>query len=70
MDQYIHTELIPRQRELIKKATVVGRTKDGNGDVTGSYDPNTFLNTFTCDAEFSYSEIKEHSANAVTENMH
>ena len=46
-DQWIHAELNLPQGELLRKAKVIGRTKDGNGDVIGSYDPNPFLNALT-----------------------
>ena len=48
---------------------VVGRTKDDNGDATGSCDPNTFLNDLTYDVEFSDGEIKEHSDNTIAKNI-
>ena len=46
-DQWIHAELNLPQGELLRKAKVIGRTKDGNGDVAGSCEPNAFLNTLT-----------------------
>ena len=58
-DQRIHAELNLPQGELLRKAKVIGRTKDGNGDIAGSYDPNLFLNALTYDFEFSDCEIKE-----------
>ena len=69
-DQCIHAELNLPQGELLRKEKIIGRTKDGNGDVAGSYDPNLFLNTLTYDVEFSDGEIKEYSANMIVENMH
>ena len=55
---------------LLQKAKVIGRTKDDNGNVAGSYDPNPFLNALTYDVEFSDGEIKDYSANAIVENIH
>ena len=52
-----------------RKAKVIGQTKDGNGDVAGSYDHNPFLNTLTYDVEFSDGEIKECLARVIAENM-
>ena len=69
-DQWIHAELNLPQGEQLRKAKVVGRTTNGNRKVTGSYDPNPFLNTLTYDVEFPDGEIKEYSANIITENMH
>ena len=55
---------------MLRKAKIIGRTKDGNGDVAGSHDPNPFLNTLTYDVEFSDGDIKEYSANVIAENMY
>ena len=49
---------------------VAGRSKDINDDITGSYDPNPFLNTLTYHVEFPDGEIKECSANVIAENTH
>ena len=68
-DQQIHTEINLPQSEILRKAKVIGRTKDGNGDTTGSCSPNPFINTLNYDVEFSYGEIKAHSANAVAKIM-
>ena len=64
-DQWINAELNLPQGELLRKEKVIGRTKDGNGDLAGSCDPNPFLNALTYDGE-----IKEHSANVIAENMY
>ena len=58
------------QGELLRKAKVIGRTKDGNRDVICSYDHNHFLNTLTYDVEFSYVEIKEYSVNVIAKNVY
>ena len=65
MDQWIHAEMNLAQGDLIRKAKFIGRDKDGNGDATVSHDPNTFLNDFAYDVEFSYGEIKEFLANVI-----
>ena len=59
-----------RQGGLLRKEKVIGQTKDGNGDATGSCDYNLLFNALTYDVEFSNSEIKECSANVIAENMH
>ena len=69
-DQWIHAELNLPQGEMLRKAKVVGRTTDGNGNVAGSYDPNPFLNSLTYDVEFPDGEIKEYAANVIAENMY
>ena len=70
MDQQINAELNLPQEELLRKAKVIGQTKDGNGDIADSYDANPFLNTLTYDVEFSDSNIKEYSANVIVENIY
>ena len=43
--------------ELPRKAKVVIRTKDRNGDVKGLCEPNPFLNTLTCDIELTDAQL-------------
>ena len=69
-DQWIHAELNLPQGELLRNAKVVGRSKDGDGNVIGSYDPNPFLNTMIYDVQFPDGEIKEYAANVIAENMY
>ena len=57
------------QGELLRKAKDIGRTKDGNDDVIGSYNPNPFLNALTYVVEFQDSEIKQHQANVIAQKM-
>ena len=67
--QYFNRVLLP-QGELLRKAKVFGRSKDVNSEITGSCDPNPFLNMFTYKFEFPDGEIKEYSANVIAENVH
>ena len=62
-DQWIYLELNLPQRQLFQKVKFIVRTKDGDSNVTGSHDPNLFLNDLTFDVGFSDREIKEYSAN-------
>ena len=55
--------------ETLRKSKVIGPIKDGNGDVTGSCDPEPLLNTMTYDVCFSDGEIKECSDNVIAEKM-
>ena len=57
-DQWIHAELNLPQGQLLRKVKVIGRTKDGNGDVASSCNPDPFLNALTYDVEFYDGEIK------------
>ena len=69
-EQWIHIELNLPQEKQLRKAKVVHRSTDGNGEVTGFYDPNSFLNTIIYDIKFLDSEVKKYSANMIAENMH
>jgi len=51
-DQLINAELKLPQGEDFRSAKVIGRVKDGNGNVVGSYDENPFLNTLVYNVEF------------------
>ena len=50
--QWIHVELNLPQRELLRKSKVIGRTKEVNGDLIGSHNPNPFLDGLTYDVQF------------------
>ena len=55
---------------MLWKLKVIGQTKDCNGSIIGSYNPNPFLNTLIYDVEFSDGNIKEYSANVIVENIY
>ena len=69
-NQWVRDELNLPQGKLLRKVKVIGRTRDLNVDITGSYDLNPFLSTLKYDVEFSDGEIKEHSANVIAEKTH
>ena len=48
---------------------VARRSLDPNGNTYGTYNDNPFLNTITYDVEFPDGQIRENSANIITENM-
>ena len=50
-------------RKTLKKEKVICGTNDNNGFVTGSYNPNPFLNALTYEVEFYDDEINEFSDN-------
>ena len=49
---------------------MIGRAKDSNGEIIGTYNENPFLNTIVYDVEFPDGEIKEYGANVIAENMY
>ena len=69
-DHWIHAELNLPQGETLRKAKVIGRAKDINGEVIGVYDNNPLLNTMVYEVEFPDGEIKEYAANVIAENMY
>lgn len=69
-DHWINAELNLPQGEQMKPARVVGRSKDQNGNVIGSYDSNPMLNTMLYDVEFPDGAIREYGANVIADNMY
>ena len=69
-DALIHAELNMQQGESLQNARVVGRSKNQDGEVTGTYHENPMLNTILYDVEFPDGEIKEYSANVIAMNMY
>ena len=69
-DKWNLVELNLPQGGLLWKVKDFSRTKDGNGDVKGSCDPNRFLRILTHDVDFPNINVKECSANVVAQNMH
>ena len=64
--QWTHAELNLPEGGLLRK--VFSLSKDVNGDITGSCDPNPFFNALTYDVEFPDGEIKEHYDNVIDED--
>ena len=48
---------------------VIQRTIEPDGQVTGTYDNNPFLNSIIYDVEFPDGQVKEYAANIISENM-
>ena len=48
---------------------VIQRTIGSDGQVTGTYDNNPFLNSIIYDVEFHDGQVKEYAANIIAENM-
>ena len=48
---------------------VIQRTIGPDGQVTGTYDNNTYLNSIIYDVEFPDGQVKEYAANTIAENM-
>ena len=48
---------------------VIQRTIGPDGQVTGTYDNNSFLNSIIYDVEFPDGQVKEYASNIIDENM-
>ena len=48
---------------------VIQRTTGPDGQVTGTYDNNRYLNSIIYDVEFPDGQVKEYAANIIAENM-
>ena len=48
---------------------VIQRTIGPDGQVTGTYDNNPFLNSIIYDVEFPNGQVKEYAASIIAENM-
>ena len=69
-DCWINVEVNQPQGEKNCHAKVIGRSKDADGNVTGVYDNNPFVNTMVYDVQFPDGQIKEYAANVIAENMY
>ena len=47
--EWIHNEVCLLQGEKLVSVKVIGRSKDSDGKIVGSYDNNTFNNTMVYD---------------------
>jgi hypothetical protein len=69
-DRWIHAELNLPQGEELKRAKVIGRSKNDDGTISGTYDDLPHKNSVTYDVEFNDGEVREYSANVIAENMY
>ena len=68
-DQIINAEIQLQLGEEMVTGKVIQKTIGPNGQVTGTYDNNPFLNSISCDVEFPDGQVKEYAANIIAENM-
>ena len=69
-DRWVHAELHLPQGEEMKSAKVMGRSKDADGNIIGTYNDDPMLNSISYAVEFPDGEIREYSANVIAENMY
>ena len=68
-DQIINNEVQLQLGEEMVNGKVIKRTIGPDGQVTGTYDNNPFLNSFIYDVGFPYGQVKEYAANIIAETM-
>ena len=68
-DKIINGEAQLQLGEEMVTGKVTQRTIGPDGQVTGTYDINTYLNSIIYDVEFPDGQVKEDSANIIVENM-
>ena len=68
-DQIINAEGQLQLGEEMVTDKVTQRTIGSNGQVTGTYDNNPYLNSIIYDVEFPNGHVKEYAANMIAENM-
>ena len=68
-DQIINAEVELQLGEEMVTGKVTQRTIGPDGQVTGTYDNNPYLNSIIYDVEFPDGQVKEYAANIIAENM-
>ena len=68
-DQIINADLQLQPGEEMVTGKVTKRTIGPDGQVTGTYDNNPYLNSIINDVKFSDGKVKEYAANIIAENM-
>ena len=69
-DHWINLEVGLPQGERNAHAKNIGRSKDADGNINGTYDLNPFANTMVYEVQFPDGQIKEYAANVIAENMY
>ena len=68
-DLLIHSEIYLTQRGRLQSAKVLCRSLDPSGRYVGTYHKNPIINTLVYDVKFPEEEMKEYSANIISENL-
>ena len=68
-DKMINAEATLQCGENIEQSMVIRRSMGPNGKTTGGYDDNYSLNSVLYDVEFPDGQVKEYSANLISENL-
>ena len=62
--------MLPQNREHIRAARVVDRTKNQDGKVIGNHNPNPILDTRVYNVMFPDGSIQQYAANIIAEHMY
>ena len=63
-------EVILPHRDNLEAATVIGRSKDGEGKYIGTYDKNPIVDTTVYDVMFEDGTVSQYSANIIAESIY
>ena len=67
-DLILNTEVFMQLKKQGRAIGVVnGRARDSDGNMSGRYDGNLFLNSLVYEVEFPYGYVKEYSANIIAD---
>ena len=66
-DRLIHAELTLPHGESHQCDKVLSRARDENGNLIGTYDDNSLLNTMVYGVEFPDGAVKQYSANVIAD---
>ena len=68
-DQIINAEVQLHLGEEMDTDKVIQRNIGPDGQVTGTYDSNPYLNSIIYDVDFPDGQVKEYAADIIAENM-
>ena len=69
-DKMINLELSLPQGEELHRAKVIGRKRNSDGEVIGTYSDNPYTNTMMYEVEFDDGSVREYAANVIAENLY
>ncbi len=69
-DELLLAEPVLQHDGVYARAKIIGRKRDPNGNLIGSYNPNPLLNTRVYLASFPNGHIAEFSANLISESIY
>ena len=68
-DRLLHSEILVQKGDSMATGIVKRRAVGPDGNPSGTYNDNPFLNTYMYEVEFSDGDIQEYSANVIAERI-